>query len=128
MAHARRVVTKPRLLTKARKLCLGLPQATEKEAWGGPTFRVRNKMFAMYMDNHHGSGRVAFWLKAPDGAQETLVESDPERFFVPPYVGPNGWVGVYLDKKADWGEVTDLVEEAYRLVAGKRLCAELDAG
>ncbi len=127
MPHASRVVTKPRLLEKARKLCLALPKATEKEAWGGPTFRVRNKMFAMYMDNHHGSGRVAFWIKAPEGAQETLVESDPERFFVPPYVGPSGWVGVHIDKKPDWGEVEDLLEEGYRLVAGVRLCKELDA-
>ena len=81
----------------------------------------------MYLDDHHGDGRVALWLKAPAGAQDVLVRADPKRFFVPPYVGPSGWVGVALGGRPRWSQVAELVEEAWRLVAGKRLCAERDA-
>ena len=73
---------RPDPVARVRKLCLGLPEATEKQAWGRPTFRVRGKkMFAMYMNDHHGDGRVALWLNAPPEAQDAVVESDPERFF-----------------------------------------------
>jgi predicted DNA-binding protein (MmcQ/YjbR family) len=126
MAHPRRTVTRPALLKRVRKLCLGLPEASEKEAWGGPTFRVRGqKMFAMYMDNHHGNGRVALWLNAPPGAQDELVESDPERFFVPPYMGARGWIGVQLDRRPDWELVAELVEASYRRVAPRKLLDRL---
>src|SRR5690606_3682945 len=91
-------------LTRLRALCNALPETTEKEAWGTPTFRVRGKMFAMFADDHHGDGRVAVWCKAPTGAQEALVESDPDVFFRPPYVGPSGWVGVRLDRGLPWDE------------------------
>jgi hypothetical protein len=118
---------RPDPIARVRKLCLGLPEATEKQAWGRPTFRVRGKkMFAMYQNNHHDDGRVALWLNAPPDAQDALVESDPQRFFVPPYMGPSGWVGVRLDRKPDWKEVARLVGEAYRQVAPKKLIAQLD--
>jgi predicted DNA-binding protein (MmcQ/YjbR family) len=114
-------------LKRLRALCLDLPEATEKEAWGTPTFRVRDKkMFAMYADNHHGDGRVAVWVKAPPGAQDMLVKSDSDRYFVPPYMGPSGWVGVRLDLDPDWDDVGGLLEEAYRLVAPRKLIALLD--
>ncbi|MXW24928.1 MAG: MmcQ/YjbR family DNA-binding protein, partial [Dehalococcoidia bacterium] len=80
-------------LERVRAVCLALPEAEEKEAWGMPTFRVRGKLFAHFANDHHGDGRVALWLKAAEGAQELLVEAAPERFFVPPYMGPRGWVG-----------------------------------
>jgi len=85
----------PGPLARLRKLCLALPEAHEVEAWGEPTFRVRNKLFAMYADaeNHHGAGRPAVWCKAGPGNQALMVKSDPDRFFVPPYVGPSGWIG-----------------------------------
>lgn len=102
---------------RARKICLALPEATEKTAWGAPTFRVRNKMFAMLLDDHHGDGRTALWLNAEPGVQAMLVEADPERFFVPPYQGPKGWIGVDLKGKVDWKEVAGLVEDAYRVTA-----------
>ncbi len=110
-------------LTRLRKICLALPEAHEVIAWGEPTFRVKNKLFAMYADagNHHGAGRPAVWCKAGPGNQELMVRTDPERFFVPPYVGPSGWVGVYLDGKVDWEEVADLIQDAWRLTAPKRL-------
>ena len=73
-----------------------------------------------------GDGRVSMWCKAPPGAQVVLVGSDPERFFVPPYVGHRGWVGVRLDIEIDWDEVAGIVEESYRMTAPKRLAALLD--
>jgi predicted DNA-binding protein (MmcQ/YjbR family) len=115
----------PRPITRLRKLCLALPEAHEVEAWGAPTFRVRNKMFATFAaaNNHHGDGRPAVWLKAAPGEQPVLVRQARDRFFVPPYVGPSGWVGVWLDGDVDWDELRDLLEDAYRLIAPRKLAA-----
>ena len=115
-------------LSRVRKLCLGLPEAHEVEAWGEPTFRVRNKLFAMYASsgNHHGAGRPAIWMKAPPGNQDIMVRANPERFFVPPYVGPSGWIGVHLDGDINWEELDMLLRDSYRLVAPKRLAARLE--
>jgi hypothetical protein len=120
----------PSPLTRLRKLCLALPEAHEVEAWGEPTFRVRNKLFAMYaaVNNHHGGGRPAVWCKAAPGNQSLMVRAAPDRFFVPPYVGPSGWVGVWLDREPDWTEVRELMRDSYRLIAPKKLQAALDAG
>ncbi|MEP7324662.1 MAG: MmcQ/YjbR family DNA-binding protein, partial [Gemmatimonadota bacterium] len=117
----------PRPLTRLRKLCLALPQAHEVEAWGAPTFRVKNKLFAMYAEagNHHGAGREAVWLKAAAGNQAIMVGAAPRKFFVPAYVGPSGWVGVWLDRRVNWKELEDLLEDSYRLVAPKRLLAAM---
>ncbi len=119
----------PRPLLRLRKLSLALPEAHEVEAHGEPTFRVKNKVFAMYADasNHHGNGRPAVWIKAAPGNQAAMVRTDPKRFFVPPYVGPSGWVGVYLDDVVDWDEMADLLRDAYRLIAPKKFLAQLDA-
>ena len=114
-------------LARLRKVCLALPEAHEKEAWGAPTFRVRDKLFAYYVNDHHGDGRIAAWCKARHVDQQELVDADPEHFFVPPYVGPSGWVGVHLDRGLDWGIVSELVLQAYRLTAPKTLLARLDA-
>jgi hypothetical protein len=116
-------------LTRLRKLCLALPEAHEVEAWGEPTFRVRNKLFAMYASpsTHHGSGRPAVWCKAAPGNQALMIRAAPDRFFVPPYVGPSGWIGVWLDEVADWDDLADLLRDAYALVAPKRLRTELEA-
>lgn len=113
----------PRPLTRLRKLCLALPEAHEVEAWGEPTFRVRNKMFATFAsaDTHHGNGRPAVWLKAGKGNQAAMIADAPDRYFVPPYVGPSGWVGVHLDGDTDWAEVAELVKDAWRLTAPKKL-------
>jgi hypothetical protein len=117
----------PTPLVRLRKLCLALPEAHEVEAWSEPTFRVRNKLFAMYAhaNNHHGGGRPAVWCKAGPGNQELMVHAEPQRFFVPPYVGPSGWVGVWLDRQVDWPELAGLLQDSYRLVAPKRLIATL---
>lgn len=98
------------------------------EAWGEPTFRVKNRMFAMYAaaGNHHGAGRPAAWIKAAPGEQALVVENAPDRYFVPPYVGPSGWVGVWLDGSVDWVAVDELLRDGYRLVAPKKLKTLLD--
>lgn len=126
MAHPRRAVTRPDVLKKLRALCLALPETSEKEAWGGPTFRVKGKMFAMYADNHHGSGHVAVWCNADADARDTVIAADSGRFFVPPYVGVRGWLGVRLDKRIGWKRITEIVEHSYRLTAPKRLADSLD--
>ena len=107
---------------RLRKICLALPEAEEKEAWGDPTFRVRDKIFAM---EKRGDGRVSIWCKAPEGSQMVLVGADPERFFVPPYVGPKGWLGVNLDKGLSWKRIAVLVREAYERVAPPKLAAKI---
>jgi hypothetical protein len=116
-------------LEALRKLCLALPETSERISHGEPTWFVRGKKtFVMYA-NHHHDDRLSFWCAAPDGAQPALVAANPERFFVPPYVGHRGWIGVRLDVPGiDWDEIAELVEDAYRTVAPKRLAAALDAG
>ena len=115
----------PDRLERLRRICLALPDASEKEAWGDPTWRVRDRIFAMQKGNFEG-GRPSVWFKAPDGDQAALVGSDPRRFFVPPYVGPKGWVGIHLDtRRVDWEELGELIEDSYRLVAPKGLVSKL---
>lgn len=111
----------PRLdpVEKVRRLSLALPQATEKEAWNTPTFRVGGKMFAMIAEGHHGEGGLSVWCKAPPGVQEVLVGAAPERFFVPPYVGHNGWIGVLLTGDVDWEELAELLADAHQMTAPK---------
>jgi hypothetical protein len=112
-------------LPRLRALCLALPEVTEKLSHGEPTWFVR-RTFVMYADHHHDD-RLAFWCAAPQGAQEELVAADPARFFRPPYVGGRGWLGVYLDVEAlDWAEIGEIVSDAYRQVAPKKLLARLD--
>jgi predicted DNA-binding protein (MmcQ/YjbR family) len=120
----------PSPLARLRKICLALPEAHEVEAWGAPTFRVRNKLFAMYAaaGNHHGDGRAGVWLKATPPNQALMVRADPSRYFIPPYVGVSGWIGVYLDAAPDWSDVADLSHDAYRLIAPKKLLLELEKG
>lgn len=115
-------------LTRLRRLCLALPETTERMSHGEPSWFVRDrKLFVTYADHHHDD-RLAFWCAAPPGAQEALVSADPERYFRPPYVGHRGWLGVYLDVEVDWDEVAERVEDAYRAVAPASLVARLDQG
>jgi predicted DNA-binding protein (MmcQ/YjbR family) len=110
------------MIRRLREICLLLPQTFEKEAWGECTFRVTGgSMFAMTDSNHHNSGHLAVWVKAPPMVQEILVKSDSERFFVPPYVGPKGWVGVRLDDKLNWDEVAGILTDGYLMSAPKKL-------
>jgi hypothetical protein len=107
-----------RTLDRLRRLCLALPETTERLSHGAPTFFVRGKRaFVMVLTDHHGDGRFAIWCAAPAGLQAMLVEADSERFFVPPYVGHRGWLGFRLDRALDWDELAGIVEDAYAEVA-----------
>jgi hypothetical protein len=102
------------------RMALGFPGAEHKLSHGAPSFHVRGKMFLNFVDSHHGDGRVGVWCKATQSDQRRLVAQDPGRFYVPPYVGVKGWVGVRLDHAgADWIELAILVEEAWASVAPK---------
>jgi hypothetical protein len=111
-----------KVLTRLREICLAFPETSERLSHGAPTFFVRQKRsFLMVLTNHHGDGRFAIWCAAPDGMQKMLVGADPERFFVPPYVGHRGWLGVRLDRGIHWDELTGIVEDAYADVAPAKL-------
>ena len=104
-------------LAKVRAACLALPETSERLSHGGPSFFIRNKKcFVMFLDDHHGDGRLAIWCAAPDGVQADLVDTDPERFFRPPYVGHIGWIGVQLPEIED-GELSAICQEAFATVA-----------
>jgi hypothetical protein len=111
---------------RLRAICLALPEATEKIAWGESTWRA-GKIFAQMDTHHHGADHVAVWLPARAGVQEALVAENPVQFFRAPYVGHLGWIGVRIDRKPDWRIVAGLVADAYRQVAPPRLVALLDA-
>lgn len=108
-----------------RDACLWLPGAEEFASHGTPNFRVRGKTFATYAVNHHGDGRVALWLNAMPGSQDLHVGAQPAHFFVPPYVGPRGWLGVVLDRGIAWRRIVSLVREAYEKVAPAELRARI---
>lgn len=97
---------------RLRTICLSLEGTTEKLSHGEPAFFVDGKLFTTFDDHHHGSAHVSAWVAAPPGAQETLVEANPDRFFRPPYVGHRGWVGIVLDTDPDWDEVAGLIADA----------------
>ncbi len=108
-----------------RAACLWLPESQEFVSHGSPNFRVRGRTFATYVVNHHGDRRVALWLPAVPGAQEHLVREDPDNFYVPPYVGPRGWVGVRIDRDLEWSRIVGLVRESYERVAPPALRAQI---
>jgi hypothetical protein len=116
-------------LQRLRAVCLALPEVTERLSHGAPTWFVRGKQsfVTFWVDGHHGDHFPHLWCAAPQGAQQELVESEPDRFFRPPYVGGRGWVGVRMDGELDWVEIGRICEEAYRAVAPVRLVRELDA-
>jgi hypothetical protein len=115
---------KRRRFLRLERICLALPEATSERRNTHTTFLVRAKKFAYHLDDHHGDGRVTLCFRAPPGENGDLVAADPVRFFMPPYIGPRGWAGLHLDlADVDWDEVTDFVEDSYRMAAPKRLVA-----
>jgi hypothetical protein len=111
-------------IERVRRICLALPEATEKLSHGEPTFFVRKKVFAMCSINHHDDGHVAVTLPAAIGIQEALIKESPEKFYKPPYVGVRGWIGIELDRVSD-KELALHVREAWRLIAPEKLHALL---
>jgi hypothetical protein len=117
-----RAPERERTLRRLREICLGLPETSERLSHGAPTFFVREKRaFLMVLTDHHGDGRFAVWCAAADGLQAMLVEADPDKYFVPPYVGHRGWLGVRLDRGLDWDELAGIAEDAYAEVAPAKL-------
>ncbi|APA99189.1 MmcQ/YjbR family DNA-binding protein [Nocardia seriolae] len=115
------------VLERLREVCTGLPEVSERVSHGEPAwFAGGKKMFVMFADHHHDDRR-GFWCAAAPGVQEELVTGEPQRYFRPPYVGHRGWLGVYLDVRPDWTEIAELVEDAYRCVASKKLVTVLDS-
>jgi predicted DNA-binding protein (MmcQ/YjbR family) len=102
-------------LERMRRLCVALPETTERLSHGEPTWFKGKKTFVMFADHHHDD-RLAFWCAAPVGLQESRVASHPDRFFVPPYLGQHGWLGVWLDVPVDWDDVSGLIALAHRAV------------
>lgn len=109
-------------LERVRTICLALPETSERPSHGEPTFFVHKKVFVMFANNHHNDGHVAVWLPVPDGLQASLIESTPETYFKPPYVGVRGWVGIELARISD-NDLKFHVQTAWELIAPKRLLA-----
>jgi predicted DNA-binding protein (MmcQ/YjbR family) len=116
------------ITTAVNELCLWFPDTQCVISHGSPDFRVAGKTFATYVINHHGDGHLALWLKMPPGAQSLYVDAEPDFFYVPPYVGPKGWLGVDLDQGLDWGRIADLVRQAYVDAAPAALATKLPPG
>jgi hypothetical protein len=114
-------------LERLRPIALAFPEVNERLSHGAPTFFVRDKRVLCHLfSNHHGRQQSALWCPAPPGVQAELVEQEPDRFFVPPYVGHRGWIGLDLEVDPDWDEIDALLDEAYRLVAPRTLVVRLD--
>ncbi len=110
-------------IEQLRAICLALPEATEEDMGASPrAFKVGDKLFVM---RHPADVRPSFWCKSERGFQEMITVAEPERFFVPPYVGRHGWIGVWLDVDQDWDQIADLIRTSYRLTAPKRLIKQL---
>ena len=118
-----------RVRARCNELVALFPQTVVEDAYGHTGYLLGNKRYAWLLVDHHGDGRLALWVKAPTGEQAALVGADAKRYFVPPYLGPSGWVGVPLDDASDpdWEEVAALLEQAWRMNAGKPLLAAFDA-
>ena len=110
------------LISRVRRMCLALPDTSERLSHGEPTFFVHNKVFVMFANNHHNDGHVAIWVPAPPGAQQGIIDSAPEVYFKPPYVGVRGWIGIELTRVSD-EPLSFHINLAWELIAPKRLLA-----
>jgi hypothetical protein len=115
-------------VARVRAICLGLPETTEVEAWGAPTFRVKGKIFVMYAapGSHHTAGRPAIWILSVNIEQDLVLRARPDRYFKPPYVGPGGWIGAYVDKNPPWAEIEELIRDGWRRRAPKKIAAQFE--
>jgi hypothetical protein len=124
--------TGPDHVERLRKLCLALPEVTERQSHGEPTWFVRDRKVFVQLSDHHHDDRLGFWCAATAEERDALVERDSGRYFRPPYVGGRGWLGVYLDGQTrgagppDWDEIDELVRRSYRLIAPKTLAQRLE--
>jgi predicted DNA-binding protein (MmcQ/YjbR family) len=115
-------------LTQLTKICLELPEAERRMLGDHADFRVRGKVFAYFLNDHHGDGIVSVCCKAALGENVDRASREPRRFYLPAYIGPRGWFGLRLDRKAvDWKEVRNLVELSYCLAAPKTLSKAVES-
>ena len=128
MAHASRLPRNRDLLEGLRRVCLALPGVEERLNHGMPTFGIVGRRAFANFHTHPDDGRPTLWFKAAPGVQDELVDQEPERFFVPPYLGPRGWVGLRLDVYLDWDEVAGVAEQSWRITAPRRLVSQFDGG
>ena len=113
---------------QVRRLCMAFPEVSERLSHGAPTWFIREKKtLATVWNDHHSDGILGLICAAPDGVQAQLVDEEPDRFYVPPYVGHRGWIGVRLDRKVDWAEIKEILADSYRCVAPAKLAAQLDS-
>jgi hypothetical protein len=112
---------------RVRAICMALPEVTEKLSHGAPAFFAGKQFVMLWPDGHHDHHFPHLWCAAPGGAQEAFVAGASQRFFRPPYVGHRGWLGVRLDGRVNWDEMEAICEDAYRVVAPKRLLSRLEA-
>jgi hypothetical protein len=118
----KKAYTKDGRLARLMTVCLALPEAIQEPASRHATFQVRKHVFAYYLNDHHGDGIISVCCKVLPGDNEALIAAHPERFYMPAYIGPRGWVALRLDVGGlDWNEVAELVVGSYRLIAPKRL-------
>jgi hypothetical protein len=125
--RAKKAVAKKSAVERLRDICLGLPETSEVEAWGEPTFRVKGKIFAMHASSgtHHSPDRPAVWILSVSVEQDFVIRARPDRYFKPPYVGPSGWIGAWLDRNPPWNEIEELVRDGWRRRAPKKVAALL---
>jgi hypothetical protein len=113
-------------MERVRRVCLSLPETSEVEAWGNPTFRVKGKIFVMASESsHHNEDRPQAWILSVGVEQDLVCRARPERYFKPPYVGPSGWIGAWLDGSPPWAEIEELIKDGWRRRAPKKLAALL---
>lgn len=112
---------------KLSAICLALPQAMRADQGDHADFHVGKKVFAYYLDNHHGDGKIGLWCKVLPRENERLIAASPRKFYMPAYVGPRGWVGLRLDRRTvDWAEVKELVVGSYLQIAPKKMARALE--
>jgi hypothetical protein len=115
------------LLARVREIAMQQPLATERESHGHPGWFIeKSPQFAAFMDHHHGVDWIAVWLACPEGVREPLLDEDPDTYFIPPYFGPRGWIGVRLDDTTDWDTIEDLIDDAWHTVAKPKQLAAAD--
>ncbi len=114
-------------LARLTGICLALPEASRRDCEGHAAFLVRKSTFAYFLNDHHGDGRVSIACKALPGDNQALASAQPERFYLPAYIGPRGWIALRLDRgEIDWDEVSELVRLSYRLIAPKSLVRKIE--
>ena len=127
--HSTKIPPSRQAVERLRRICLALPETTEVEAWGEPTFRVKGKIFAMHSSSgtHHATDdRPAVWILSVSVEQDFVVRARPDRYFKPPYVGPSGWIGAWLDRNPPWAEIEELLRDGWRRRAPKKIAALLE--